>query len=109
QLTVKQRQSGPDLVYPEEATEAEVARCSGRASGASWADPHRPAPNSTRGRRQRRGAALASVPGKHGLLEGPPQEPPAIPGAVRQRRQPLCRGFQGCFSFGGEAAEGLLP
>ena len=66
---MKQRQFGPDLVYPEEATEAEVARCSGRASGASWANPRGPHPPAHGERRQRLcGAGVR--PGRHGRLGG---------------------------------------
>jgi hypothetical protein len=47
------------------------------------------------------GAALASVPARRGRRDGPSREPPATPGAARQRWQRVCTGFPGCFSSGG--------
>ena len=58
------------MVYPEEATEAEVARCSGRASGASWADPHRLAPPARGSSRRQRQGGAGVRPGRHGRLGG---------------------------------------
>ena len=46
--------------------------------------------------------ALAAVrPGRHGGRRRSPQEPPASPGAARQRWQRACTGFPGCFPFWG--------
>src|ERR1017187_6166499 len=58
-----------------------------------------PLQHTRRGRR--RSAALAFVSAGTAASEGPPGQPPATPGAARQRRQRVCRGFQGAFFSGG--------
>src|ERR1035437_1186477 len=64
--------------------------------------------NHTREQTAGGGGGLASVPAGTAASEGPPGQPPATPGAARQRGQPGCLGFQ-CAFLSGRGCGELLP
>src|ERR1035437_9087081 len=64
--------------------------------------------NHTREQTAEGAGGLASVPAGTAASDGPPAHPPAPPGAARQRRQPVCLGFQ-CAFLSGRGCGELLP